>query len=1423
MKKNVYLLLAIFFCNISSIFSQTYEPTLEICERYYNDGDYEKALTECNRIVKKLKKESKGYAVANAELYQAKYLEAMGDFVAFEEVLGDALKNKKISGENSIVYGTALLDAAALYLSYSHTQKAEELLLQATKALNIVYDNKGNFTKAPDDLYLRMQTLYVQSRIFINRGQINSFEQMAEALLGLKNRRIASEDTYYDENNQKQLVSLPPTAQKRRQEEYSEVLTWRAEAQILKGDYVLAEKYLAKADAWIKSQLGVFNVAFIRNEYVRTLLFIERGDKKETIRELLEENQYRAEKVLTTVHKLYMAIHETKINDYFAQRNFGKTGYQLWDFGQNASKYFGEERLQWATKESLDAKNKSKIGRLTPTETKSLKENLQKLYTNTVQVPTNHVRRLLLLEQLYEVELATDNFKRAGELAQEIVQAQEKINGKNSLGYYVAQLRVADYLTTFTPNFKDAEKLIQENFYTGVSKLLAPTSRHYADYLRQLSDFYTVTNKLDSAKAQIDKGIALAKASYGEKDVRYALEINPLIKYLLQQGNYNDAYQKIVEVLAIFEENKSDARNNVAYATALTTAANYYATLGLYSSAREALNKANLLNAKSNANIANSEAIDELAFLYIKMEKYKDAEAILNQAITLRLERYGEKSRFLINPYNQRARLFLIEGEYVKAYDDVDKAIKITNEIFGENSLQNVESYTILAEYNAAIGDFDKAKQEISQVIEKQQNMLGKQHIKLAPSLTQLGLIKFYNKENLDAIEKLFREAEEIVANNLGTDNPIYAEALKNLALVYAEGKKYPQAYEVLNNAEQIWQKVYGSSKNLQSAEIQTLLGDIETKRADFNKAANLYTVAAKTIASRFSKEHPRYTAILSRLARMYYIGNDLTKSEKYINEVLTEYKKYINNFFSALSEREKTKYWSRIRSDFEFYVNLAARKGSKKTTIWGSVYDNALLTKPLLISASSKVRSLILASPDSTLKSLYATWEAKKEALTEANSLSPEQQKESNMEPRKIQKEIEDLEKQLLKNEIFREQREASVVWTEVKESLKADENAAEVLQYRYFDKDFTDSTVYLVLIVKPTSKNPEPVFVANGNLLSGNYFKFYKNNIKYSLKDRLSYQRYWKEIDQQLSAKRVYFAGDGAYLQFNPETLLVNDSTYVIDKQNIFLMSTTKDLVQNKDTKKSKPSTLQKTDGKVVLIGNPVFYSSLNKEEVNQITNKKITQLPGAQKEVEEIFKLLKKQGIDATLVLNFEAKEDSLKALVQNPKILHFATHGYFAPDVSVNTDNALNSQRVVNNPMFNSGLLLYRAGELMESNNIYDYNKYPGVLTAFEVLTMRLENTDLVVLSACETGRGEVKVGEGVYGLQRAIMVAGAKAVAMSLFKVSDDATQKLMSYLYSNIFLKNMDNRTAFIEAKKELRKEYKEPLYWGSFVLSGRE
>jgi CHAT domain-containing protein len=251
--------------------------------------------------------------------------------------------------------------------------------------------------------------------------------------------------------------------------------------------------------------------------------------------------------------------------------------------------------------------------------------------------------------------------------------------------------------------------------------------------------------------------------------------------------------------------------------------------------------------------------------------------------------------------------------------------------------------------------------------------------------------------------------------------------------------------------------------------------------------------------------------------------------------------------------------------------------------------------------------------------------------------------------------------------------------------------------------------------------------------------------------------------------------------------------------------------------------------------LIGNPNFntYINQNIDESNllergvddstlyKIKNTiKLTSLPGTKKEINSIYEILKNNDYKVLSYMYDSANEKNIKN-IQSPFLLHIATHGYFLPNdkLSKMKESIFNIHNKINgdDPYFKSGLLL--AGAQNTINKKFSNNEDNGILTAVEVKELYLKNTELVVLSACETGLGVNFVGEGMIGLPRAFMIAGAKSVIMSLWSVSDEKTQELMVLFYTNFITKKMNKQDALYYAKKEIKSKYNRPFYWGAFVL----
>ena len=228
----------------------------------------------------------------------------------------------------------------------------------------------------------------------------------------------------------------------------------------------------------------------------------------------------------------------------------------------------------------------------------------------------------------------------------------------------------------------------------------------------------------------------------------------------------------------------------------------------------------------------------------------------------------------------------------------------------------------------------------------------------------------------------------------------------------------------------------------------------------------------------------------------------------------------------------------------------------------------------------------------------------------------------------------------------------------------------------------------------------------------------------------------------------------------------------------------------------------------------------------------------LPATELEIDLISNILADNGFNTIIYLDKNAKEEYLTN-IDAPRILHLATHGYFLEHESQAVDvqsleiedddldmfefmygNSAMRKKYNKemNPLFRSGLLLAGAGSTLNGEILAKGN---GWLNAYEVSMLNLRGTELVVLSACKTGAGDVQNGQGVHGLQRAIRVAGVESLIMSMWDVDDKATQELMTLFYDYWIDKKMSKKEAFNKAQQKIREKYKHPYYWGAFIMLG--
>ena len=425
------------------------------------------------------------------------------------------------------------------------------------------------------------------------------------------------------------------------------------------------------------------------------------------------------------------------------------------------------------------------------------------------------------------------------------------------------------------------------------------------------------------------------------------------------------------------------------------------------------------------------------------------------------------------------------------------------------------------------------------------------------------------------------------------------------------------------------------------------------------------------------------------------------------------------------------------------------------------------------------------------------------KENLNSAFQLSKEELAQDKINLDSLQKKADEYERLLSqKSALFGENSSKGITSYEtIQQSLKPNEAAIEIVQVNEYNNKLTGRSLYMGMVLKSNSLGIVEMGYAD---TINNSISIFRSNIIDQKPEAYIYPIVWKGIDSSLAGiDRAYLSLDGAYHQLSINSIKDKSGKYILDKYSIQFVGNTKDIISVKkdEDKREKPKT-------AFLIGNPLYG-----------THDLIPQLPGTEKEVKNITATLKALKLTTTTLYGKEATETKMKN-IKSPDILHIATHGYFLADLSkMETNKVLGIDIAVakENPLLRSGLLLANC------DNVFDENYRStgtdnGVLTAYEAMTLNLDKTDLVVLSACETGLGSVKQGEGVYGLQRAFLIAGAKSIIMSLWSVSDEATMELMTAFYSN-YAKTGNKQQSFADAQKKLKLKYKEPFYWGAFVM----
>ncbi|MBC7874463.1 MAG: CHAT domain-containing protein [Ferruginibacter sp.] len=539
----------------------------------------------------------------------------------------------------------------------------------------------------------------------------------------------------------------------------------------------------------------------------------------------------------------------------------------------------------------------------------------------------------------------------------------------------------------------------------------------------------------------------------------------------------------------------------------------------------------------------------------------------------------------------------------------------------------------------------------------------------------------------------------------------------------------------------------------------------------------------------------------------------------------------WINDIIFTFGEKAFVTYYnSKLKEGYDNYHSFVKIAREKQPAIYPELarqaYNNLLFTKSISLKGTEKRKEAFLNANDPTINRLYDQWIEKKQQLirqylkTDDPSAIDTTNKTNLEDLKKLQDDVNRLENELTtKAKDFKKYLKLIPPdWKTIRDQLKEGEAAIEMIRFQWRDQVYySDTTYYAAYIITKNSEYPEVVYLPDAAAdLDNKYYKLYKNNIKLKLEDKESYNRFWKPIREQLKGiRKVYFSPDGIYHLVNISTLKNQESgQFLLDEMEIHYTTAGTDVNNNMAGKDIRTA---------VLFGRPSYKTGVastipvtgaaTRSLVRNFKENNIPDLPGTEEEIMTIKKEMDLGKIAVVHYLKEQATEDKIYKL-HSPGILHIATHGYW----SAAGDHATEGYRLFN-AMVNSGLLLSGVVDYY-SSPVYP-DTYDGILTAYEAQNLDLENTSLVILSACETSLGYLDAGEGVYGLQRAFRAAGASSVMTSLWKVDDVATRDFMISFYQH-YLKTKDKNASFIIAQKAIKEKYKFPYFWGAFVMVGK-
>jgi tetratricopeptide (TPR) repeat protein len=1037
-------------------------------------------------------------------------------------------------------------------------------------------------------------------------------------------------------------------------------------------------------------------------------------------------------------------------------------------------------------------------------EAESLYE--QALAINQRQLGPDHIQTALSLNILATLYQTQGRYAEAEPLYEQALAINQQQLGSDHI-QTAFSLNTLATLYQAQGRYAEAEPLYEQALAINQQQL---GSDHIqtAFSLNTLATLYQAQGRYAEAEPLYEQALLINQQQLGPNHHITATGLNNLASVYESQGRYEEAESLFQQALVINQQQLGS--NHPLTATSLNNLATLYESQARYEEAESLFQQALEIykTAFGPNHHITATGLNNLASVYESQGRYEEAESLKLQALNITESTLGPAHPSTATSLNHLAGLYELQGRYAAAEPLFLRSLAITESALGPDHPDIASSLNNLANLYERQGRYEEAENLYQQALVITEQALGPDHPDIASSLNGLAWIYQINGRYREA-EPLYRRTLAITEQALGPDHPDIATNLDDLALLYQFQKRYEEAEPLHQQALAIREQALGPN-HLATATSLNNLALLYQFQGHYREAELLHQQALAIMEQTLGLNHPDTALSLSNLASLYHARGQLQSALIFLKRGIAIEEKVLSINLVGGSDANKRHYLATVEATTDSAISLHLNDLPTDIEAARLAFVTMLQRKGRILDLSTNLQSLLRDDPEALalLDQLSATSnQLANLTFNPPPELAPEIHEAQLGE---LQKRVRDLEDQLSRRSTDFAELTASPSFTDIQVALPEQTALVEFIRYRPFhptadpDDNFgdphyaayilnSDGTIQGIDLDSAEAINAA-VQALSAGLASPNAPSFQVNESAHQLYDLVM-----APVTEALGeTTKVYLSPDGALNLIPFEALMDESGQYLVETYQFRYLTSGRDLVRlnNAVNRESNPA---------LLVGNPTYgrpgelVAQANTRAID-FDNRVFPALPGTQAEVDRIASLLP----DAEVYTQTNATEAIIKEQTQ-PNILHIATHGFFEPN-----EESLN-------PLLQSGLILAGAASGGQSGADQD-----GILTALEVTGMNLRGTQLVVLSACETGLGEVTTGEGIYGLRRAFVLAGSQTQVISLWKVDDTATQELMADYYDRLLSGTprdaalRDTQLAFLDSD-----DYSHPYYWAAFIGSG--